>query len=123
MLSSGAVMFPEMYGDDPYDIDKGWRPRGYVWALEGTKGGPVREFGNPPNHDDYMMLEDEFKVRTIDFIRATPRRRSPSTSRSGPRSRSFLGFPDRVTATREDSSRKALARIDTLRIGRADARS
>ena len=38
-----AVMFPEMFrGKDPYDIDTGWRPRRYVFAQEGTKGGPVR---------------------------------------------------------------------------------
>lgn len=23
--------------EDPYDIDKGWKPKGYVWALEGKK--------------------------------------------------------------------------------------
>ncbi len=38
-----SSMFPELFGKDPYDMDKGWRPRGYVWALEGKKGGPVRE--------------------------------------------------------------------------------
>jgi len=65
-MLSPAVLFPEMFGDDPYDIDKGWRPRGYVWALEGTKGGPVREVGNPPNHDDYMKLDETFKKRTMD---------------------------------------------------------
>jgi hypothetical protein len=31
---SPAVMFPE----DRYDKDPGWRPNGYVFALEGTKG-------------------------------------------------------------------------------------
>ena len=29
---------------------------GFVFALEGTKGGPVREFGRALNHDDYMKL-------------------------------------------------------------------
>jgi arylsulfatase len=32
-------MFPEMYGEDKYDIDDSWQPRGTVWVLEGTKGG------------------------------------------------------------------------------------
>ena len=36
-------VFPEMYPDNPYDIDKGWQARGYAWALEGKRGGAVRE--------------------------------------------------------------------------------
>ncbi len=48
-----AVFMPEMYPKDIYDIDATWRPKAYVFALEGTKGGPVREFGRPPNVDDY----------------------------------------------------------------------
>ena len=39
-------VMPELYPDDPYDIDKGWRPNGYVWMLEGTKGGPTPRMGN-----------------------------------------------------------------------------
>ena len=30
-----AVLFPQMFGKDPYDIDSGWRPTSYVIALEG----------------------------------------------------------------------------------------
>ena len=40
-----AVLFPQMFPKDPYDMDPGWRPVGFVNALEGTKDGPVREFG------------------------------------------------------------------------------
>jgi Sulfatase len=43
-----AVLFPQMFPKDPYGIDQGWRPTGFVNALEGTKGGPVREFGTAP---------------------------------------------------------------------------
>ena len=35
---SGAVMFPEMFPDDPYDIDKGWRPKGYVLGARRQEG-------------------------------------------------------------------------------------
>ena len=38
-----TTLRPELFPKDPYDIDKGWRPKGFVWALEGTKDGPVRE--------------------------------------------------------------------------------
>lgn len=44
-------------------------PTGFVFALEGTKGGPVREFGRALNHDDYMKLDPEMQKRTIEFIR------------------------------------------------------
>jgi arylsulfatase len=45
-----AVLFPQIFPKDPYDIDPGWRPIGFVNALEGTKGGPVCEFGTAPSH-------------------------------------------------------------------------
>jgi arylsulfatase len=63
-----AVLFPQMFPKDPYDIDGSWRPVGFVNALEGTKGGPVREFGTAPNHDEYLKLEGEFEKRTLAFI-------------------------------------------------------
>jgi arylsulfatase len=63
-----AVMFPKMFAKDPYDMDPGWRPIGYVFALEGTKGGPVREFGRAPSYEDYLKIEGECQKRTIAFI-------------------------------------------------------
>ena len=114
-ILSAAVMFPEMFPDDPYDIDKGWRPNGYVWALEGTKGGPVREYGTPPNHDDYMQIEDEFYKRSMDFIDRSAKGDKPFFLALWPLATSFLGFPDRVTVT-GSFLQEALARMDT-RIG------
>jgi len=111
-----AVMFPELYPHDPYDIDKGWRPSGYVWALEGTKGGPVREVGKPPNHDDYMKLEDEYFTRAEAFIRKNAAGDKPFFLALWPQATSFLGFPDRVTAS-GGLPEEALARMDA-RIGK-----
>jgi arylsulfatase len=96
---SAAVMFPEMFPDDPYDMDKGWRPRGYIWALEGTKGGPVREVGTPPNHDDYMMIEDEFWKRATAFVQKHADGDKPFFIALWPQVTSFLGFRDRVTVS------------------------
>jgi len=112
---SPAVLFPEMFGDDPYDIDPGWRPRGYVWALEGTKGGPVREFGSPPDPSSYMGLDDEFHRRTVEFIRKNAAAGTPFYVAFWPQAMSFLGFPDRMTAS-GGMLQEALVRIDT-RIG------
>ncbi|HSR30289.1 MAG TPA: sulfatase-like hydrolase/transferase [Anaerolineae bacterium] len=113
---SPAVLFPEMFGEDPYDIDKGWRPRGYVWALEGNKGGPVREVGKPPNHDDYVALEGEFWKRASDFIHRKAKGDKPFYVALWPQVTSFLGFPDRVTAS-GGMLQEGLARMDA-RIGK-----
>ena len=46
VLQAG-ILNPEFYPEDPYETDPEWRVKGYVWALEGKKGGPVREWGTP----------------------------------------------------------------------------
>ncbi len=110
-----GVMFPEMFPEDPYDMDKGWRPKGYVWALEGTKGGPVREWGTPPDHDDYMKIEDEFFKRSEEFIRKKAKSDQPFYLALWPQITSFMGFPDRVTVS-GGFLQEGLARMD-VRIG------
>ena len=84
-------VMPELYPDDPYDMDPGWRPRGYVWALEGTKNGPVKEWGTPPNEDDYYALEAEFQARTINFIKKSVKAEKPFFISYQPVAASFLG--------------------------------
>ena len=108
---SPAVMFPEMFAKDPYDIDPSWRPKGYVFALEGTKGGTVREFGSAPNHADYMKIEPEAQKRTIEFIQKNAAAKKPFYVAYWPVATSFLGFPDRVTAN-GGFLQEALARLD-----------
>ena len=84
-------VMPELYPDDPYDMDPGWRPTGYVWALEGTKGGPTREWGTPPNEDDYYALEGECQKRTLDFIKKSVKANKPFFISYQPVAASFLG--------------------------------
>ncbi|MEO1091350.1 MAG: sulfatase-like hydrolase/transferase [Pseudomonadota bacterium] len=109
---SAGTLFPEMFGEDPYDIDPSWRPTGYVWALEGTKGGPVREFGTPPfDHGGYMALEDQFQDAAFDFIRRQAEADAPFFVAWWPQLTSFLGFPDRVTAS-GGFIQEALVRLD-----------
>ena len=61
-------MFPELYGEDKYDIDNSWQPRGSVWTLEGTKGGKTLEWGPPPEVSNYWDAISESEKRTMDFI-------------------------------------------------------
>jgi arylsulfatase len=91
-----AAMFPtsiipELYPDDPYDMDKGWRPDGYVWMLEGTKNGKVKEWGTPPNEADYYAIEAECQKRTIDFIKKSVKAEKPFFISYQPIVASFLG--------------------------------
>jgi len=93
-----AVLFPQMFPNDPYDIDKGWRPNGYVFALEGTRGGPVREFGQAPNHDDYVKMEAEFGTRTMAFIQKNAAAKKPFFVAYWPALASFIPSPKKLTA-------------------------
>jgi arylsulfatase len=61
-------MFPELYGEDKYDIDNSWQPRGSVWTLEGTKGGKTYEWGPPPKVTNYWDAITESEKRTLAFI-------------------------------------------------------
>ncbi|MDZ4780810.1 MAG: sulfatase-like hydrolase/transferase [Planctomycetia bacterium] len=110
-----AVLFPEMYPKDPYEMDLGWRPRGFVFALEGTKGGPVREFGRAPNNDDYLKLEGEFEKRTLAFIRKNAAANKPFFVAWWPALGSFLPSPKKLT-TNGGTLAELLAPLD-VRIG------
>ncbi|MGO9528679.1 MAG: sulfatase-like hydrolase/transferase, partial [Verrucomicrobiia bacterium] len=41
---SPALMYPKMFAKDRYDLDPGWRPTGFVFALEGTMRGAHQAF-------------------------------------------------------------------------------
>lgn len=118
---SAATVFPDMFGKDRYEMDPDWRPTGYVWALQGKKGGPVSEFGTPPfDHDGYMALEDQFEEATYDFITRQAKASKPFFVAWWPQLTSFLGFPDRQTAA-GGFMQEALVRLDE-RIGRLTAK-
>jgi arylsulfatase A-like enzyme len=106
-----GVMFPQMFAKDPYDMDPGWRPTGFVFALEGTKGGPVREWGRAPNLDDYNKQDPEMQRRTIEFIRKNAAAKKPFYVDYWPIQTSILGFPNRVTSNGA-LPQEALARLD-----------
>jgi arylsulfatase len=111
VMTPGTIL-PELFPEDPYEMDPNWRPRGYVWALQGTKDGPVSEFGTPPiDHDGYMALDDQFQDATFDFIRRQAKADKPFFVAWWPQITSFLGFPDRVT-TSGAFIQEALARLD-----------
>ncbi len=109
-----TILFPEMFPDDPYDMDKGWRPRGYVWALEAKKGGPVREFGTPPNEADYYRLDQEFFDRTVAFVKKNAAAGKPFYVAWWPSLGSFLNIaPDDTPRTTSFGvMQEGLVRVD-----------
>jgi len=110
-----ASLYPELYPDDPYDIDPGWRVRGYVWALEGTKGGPVREWGTPPNEADYYDLDREAERRTLAFVNKNAKAKKPFYIAYWPLAANFLGLDhanDRFRTNSAGLLQEALVRMD-----------
>jgi arylsulfatase len=102
---------PELFPNDPYDIDKGWRPKGFVWALEGKKGGPVREWGTPPNMADYLALDGECEKRASAFMRKSISAKKPFYIAYWPQLTPFSGFPDKVTVC-GGMPQEGIARLD-----------
>ncbi|MEO8614870.1 MAG: sulfatase-like hydrolase/transferase [Luteolibacter sp.] len=97
-MLSAAVMYPQMFPKDPYDIDKGWRPNGFVFALEGVKGGPVNEFGRAPNLEDYMKIEPECQKRTLAFIQKNAAAKKPFYCAYWPTLGAFIPNPQKVSS-------------------------
>jgi len=107
-------MFPEMYGEDKYDIDNSWQPRGSVWTLEGTKGGKTLEWGPPPKVTNFWDAITESEKRTIAFIDKAVEAKKPFFISHQP---ILLGFipdprnPVKGTANKNPLA-EALARLD-----------
>ncbi|MHC4987454.1 MAG: sulfatase-like hydrolase/transferase [Planctomycetota bacterium] len=104
-------MFPEMYGEDKYDIDNSWQPRGSVWTLEGTKGGKTYEWGPPPKVTNYWDIETESQRRTLAFIDKNVEAKKPFFIAYQPIALSFVPDPrnpKKLTANKNALRRKHL---------------
>ncbi len=109
-------MFPEMYGNDPYDIDNAWQPRGSVWTLEGTKGGKTYEWGPPPKITNYWDIETESQNRTFAFIEKNAETKKPFYVAYWPILLSFVPDPRnpiKLTANK-NALQEALVRTDNF---------
>lgn len=84
-------MYPDMYPTDPYTLDDGWQPTGFVWALQGKKGGPVSEWGNTESDDDYYRFDQECINRMTSFMETSKDAEKPFYIAFWPQMQSFLG--------------------------------
>ena len=107
-------MYPEIYGEDKYDIDKSWQPLGAVWFLEGTKGGKTYEWGPPPKATNYWDGITESEKRTLAFIDKAVEAKKPFFISHQPIALSFI--PDQRDPTKRTANKnvlqEALERID-----------
>jgi arylsulfatase A-like enzyme len=107
-----TTLSPELFPHDPYDIDKGWRVKGFVWALEGEKGGPVREWGDTTNLGDYIALDGECEKRASVFMKKSIDAKKPFYIAYWPQITPFGGFPDDNITVSGGLIQEALARLD-----------
>ena len=109
-------MFPEFYGEDKYDIDNSWQPRGSVWTLEGTKGGKTYEWGPPPKVTNYWDIETESQRRTLAFIDKNVEAKKPFFIAYQPIALSFVPDPrnpKKLTANK-NALQDAIVKIDAF---------
>lgn len=107
-------LFPDLYGEDKYDIDNSWQPRGSVWTLEGTKGGETLEWGLPPQVTNYWDIDDEAERRTLAYIDKSVEQGKPFFIAYHPTMLSFLldpRSPEKDTANK-NALAEGLARVD-----------
>lgn len=114
--AAGAIrpgsLYPEILPDDPYDIDSGWRPRGFVFALEANQqGGEVREWGKAPNLADYLALDGEAEKRLSAFMKKNIAAKKPFYAAYWPQITPFTGFPEKITAS-AGMLQEGIARFD-----------
>ena len=99
-------LYPDLYGDDPYEMDTSWQPLGQVWTLEGTKGGDTMEWGPPPDIENYWDIETEAQRRTLAFIDKSVAAQQPFFVAYHPILTAF--FPDPRDPTKKTANKNLL---------------
>ena len=100
-------LYPDLYPKDPYDIDKSWQPNGFVWTLEGTKGGKTFEWGPPPSPTAFWDHETEAQKRTLNFVKKNAEAKKPFYVAYWPILTSFA--PDPRAKSKESANKNVLA--------------
>ncbi|SNR54545.1 arylsulfatase [Lutibacter agarilyticus] len=109
-------LYPDLYGEDIYDVDNSWQPIGYVWTLEGTKGGKTYEWGAPPAVPNFWDIDKECEKRTMDFIRRNAKAKKPFYAAYWPTVTSFIPDarnPEKLTANK-NVLQEGLVKVDAF---------
>lgn len=107
---------PEIYPDDPYDMDKGWRTTDHPAILAGEKDGPTRELVTSGDLEGWFKNMEDNKERTIDFIDKSVASGDPFYIAYWPQLIAFVPYPERQTLS-GGFLQEGLARFDPF-IGR-----
>src|SRR5271165_4494943 len=107
-------MYTNVYPRDPYDIDSSWQPRGFVWTLEATKGGPIREWGPPPDLRNFYKIDEESLSRTLAFASNSVAAKKPFYIAWWPTLTALLPDPAerQKLSVNKDIPAEALTRLD-----------
>ena len=106
-----TTMYPEVGPRDLYDLDKGWRPKGGVWFLEGKKDSPVREHLPPDDLNNFYKGIKENRARTLAFINRNAIEKKPFYVAFWPLMLAWAPFPERETLS-GGILQEALVRLD-----------
>lgn len=75
------------------------------------KGGPVREWGTPPNLGDYIAMDGEGEKRLSAFMKRNVEAKKPFYAAYWPQITPFTGFPEKITVS-AGMLQEGLARFD-----------
>ena len=108
---TATTMNPDLFPDDPYELDKEWRPDGLVWWLEGTKGGEVREYLPPTSLDNWYESQAQEEIKAFAFIEKNANAKKPFYVALWP-SGSFIPKPGKKSTLAGGILPEVLADVD-----------
>ena len=108
---SPTTAMPDIYPNDPYDMDKGWRTLGHVSALQATKGGSINEIVQPGDLKAWYNMMADNTDRTLAFIDKNAEAKTPFFIAYWPNLIAFAPFPERKTLS-GGFLQEGLARFD-----------
>ena len=92
-------LYEDMLPNDPYKLDDSFITKGWALAVEGTRDGPTRQWGDN-SHETYLKMDVEAQRRTLDFIERNAKAKKPFFVANWPNMSSFLPSPEKKTVGR-----------------------
>ena len=92
-------LYEDMLPQDPYKLDDSFITKGWALAVEGTKDGPTRQWGDN-SHETYLKMDAEAQRRTLAFIERNAKAKKPFYVANWPNMSSFLPSPEKKTVGR-----------------------
>ncbi|NOR56454.1 MAG: sulfatase-like hydrolase/transferase [Sulfurovum sp.] len=105
-------MYPDMYPNDPYTMDKpGLNPTGWVMTIDGKKGEKGKEFCGTSN-ECYDKIDDESEKRLLSFIRKNAKDKKPFFATYQPMWLNFLSPEPKKSSLNGGKVANVYAKLD-----------